>query len=346
VLTGLVVVVLIVIAIAVVEIVALGWNTSDSSKKAGPAAIVSVGTPIDPAFFASGACLAFAPSAGDRHQTVFLDAGHGGIDPGGVGATADGQTIHEADETLPVELDAMALLRAKGYRVVVSRAKASTVLRLGPADTDAGVLSVLGAHDDVAARDVCANDARANILVGIYFDAGGSSQNAGSITAYDADRPFSAANIKLAGLLQADVLADMDAQGWDIPNDGTGPDTSLGSIAGNPADGGLAAAAAAYDHLLLIGPAAAGYFSNPSEMPGAVIEPLYITDPFEGSIANGPTGRRSLRKGSPPPSSNISARRRKSSPVALHDRRTGRSTGAGRIPDPMTSSPRLTGRGP
>jgi N-acetylmuramoyl-L-alanine amidase len=29
----------------------------------------------------------------------------------------------------------------------------------------------------------------------------------------------------------------------------------------------------------------AGYFSTPSQMPGALIEPLFITDPFEGSIA-------------------------------------------------------------
>lgn len=295
--TGLVVVVLIVTAVVVVEIVALSGSQSVPPKEDAPAAASADGTSIDPGFFASGACVAFAPTSGNRHKTVFVDAGHGGTDPGGVGTTAAGQTIYEADETLPVELDAMALLRAEGFRVVVSRTKASTVLRLGPADTDAGVLSILGAHDDVAARDVCANDARANVLVGIYFDAGGSSQNAGSITAYDADRPFSAANIKLAGLLQTDVLAAMNAQGWDIPDDGTGPDTSLGSIAGDPADGGLAAAAAAYDHLLLIGPAATGYFSNPSEMPGAVIEPLYITDPFEGSIANSAHGQMIIAQG-------------------------------------------------
>jgi N-acetylmuramoyl-L-alanine amidase len=54
---------------------------------------------------------------------------------------------------------------------------------------------------------------------------------------------------------------------------------------GDPSGGGLAAAAAAYNHLLLIGPAAPGFFSSPSAMPGAVIEPLYLTDPFEASIA-------------------------------------------------------------
>ncbi len=54
---------------------------------------------------------------------------------------------------------------------------------------------------------------------------------------------------------------------------------------GSPSSSALAARAAAYDHLLLLGPAATGYFSTPSQMPGAVIEPLYLTDPFEGTIA-------------------------------------------------------------
>ena len=74
--------------------------------------------------------------------------------------------------------------------MVVSRTKDSTVLRLGRAEIDAGVLSVLGADDDMAARDVCVKDAAPNILVGIYFDAGGSSQNVGSIAAHNVDRLF------------------------------------------------------------------------------------------------------------------------------------------------------------
>jgi N-acetylmuramoyl-L-alanine amidase len=160
-----------------------------------------------------------------------------------------------------------------------------------------GVLSLQGSHDDVVARDVCANLAHANALVGIYMDAGGSTQDAGSVTVYDADRPFAAANSQLAGLLQTDVLASMNAQGWQIPNDGSQPDTGFGSSVGDPSAGGLAAAAAAYNHLLLIGPAAPGFFTSPSAMPGAVIEPLYLTDPFEGSIAVSPGGQKVIAQG-------------------------------------------------
>jgi len=254
-------------------------------------------TALDPSAFAAGACVAFTPTKGDRHETVFLDAGHGGIDPGGVGTTQSGKAIDEADETLPVELDAMAILRAEGFRVVVSRTKSTTVVRLNATEESGGVLTLQGSHDDVVARDECANDAGARALVGIYFDAGGTAQNAGSLTAYDAVRPFAAQNLMLATLVQNDVLAAMNAQGWGIPNDGVLPDTSLGSYVGDPSSGGIAGAAASYDHLLLLGPALSGYFSNPSQMPGALIEPLYLTDPFEGSIADSKEGQMVIGRG-------------------------------------------------
>jgi len=253
--------------------------------------------PLDATFFADGSCLAFPPTSGDRHETVFLDAGHGGIDPGGVGTTQSGRTIEEATETLPVELQVMQLLRARGYRVVVSRTTATTVLRLAPADVSGGVLSLTGAHDDVAARDVCANDAHARVLVGIYYDAGASAADAGSLTAYDPDRPFAASSLRLATLIQQDTVAAMDAQGWAIPDDGVQTDGSLGSFVGNPDGGGIAGAAASYDHLLLLGPGAPGFFTTPSQMPGAVIEPLYLTDPYEGSIADSPRGQQVIANG-------------------------------------------------
>jgi hypothetical protein len=65
--------------------------------------------------------------------------------------------------------------------------------------------------------------------------------------------------------------------GYAIPDDGVLQDSGLGSA--------LTSAAVAYGHLLLLGPAKAGYFTTPSQMPGALIEPLFVTDPFEASIA-------------------------------------------------------------
>ncbi len=195
---------------------------------------------------ATGACVALSPTHGDNHRTVFLDAGHGGVDPGGVGTTQSGQPIDESAVNLAIELDAANLLRAQGYRVVVSRTSDTTVVRLTQADMSGQYLSVLGVHDDVAARDVCANLAKADALVGIYMDAGASSSNAGSVTLYDTARPFAVANQQLAALLQRNVLAEMNAQGWQIPDDGTQPDSGYGSSVGDPAAGSLAALAASY----------------------------------------------------------------------------------------------------
>jgi N-acetylmuramoyl-L-alanine amidase len=236
----------------------------------------SAGQPVDVSAFSPGACVAFSPTASARHLTVFLDAGHGGLDLGAVGGTESGRTIYEADETLAVELDTMAILRAAGFRVVVSRTRDTSVLRLGPEDVAGGVLTVGGSHADVVARDVCANDAHANVLVGIYFDAR-APFNAGAVTGYDAARAFAAQNLRLAKLLQRDVLAAMNAQGWGVPDGGVQSDVELGSA--------LSSKALSYGHLVLLGPPDPGYVSTPSRMPGALIEPLFITDPFEGSIA-------------------------------------------------------------
>jgi N-acetylmuramoyl-L-alanine amidase len=248
----------------------------------------AAGQPVDPALFSPGACVAFAPTAGNRHETVFLDAGHGGIDPGAVGATQNGTTVAEATVNLPIELDTMAILRAEGYRVVVSRTADTSVTKLTRADVSGGLLTTAGAFADVAARDVCANLAKADVLVGIYMDGGYEGQG-GSVTGYDADRPFSAENLRLATLVQHDVLAAMNAQGWQIPDDGVLQDSGLGSA--------TSAAAEAYGHLLLLGPAQAGYFSTPSMMPGALIEPLYVTDPFEASIAVSAQGQHVIAGG-------------------------------------------------
>ena len=275
---------LVVTAVAAVALVTQSSCASGATLRASSARPLATGRAIDAKYFEPGACVEYPPTSGDRHLTVFLDAGHGGIDPGGVGETQSGQTIEEADETLPVELDAMNLLRAKGFTVVVSRTGAETVIRPLPGDVSGNLFTVQGVHDDVAARDVCANTAKADVLVGIYFDAGGSSYDAGAVTGYDTARPFSAQNLRLATLVQNDVLAAMNAQGWGIPNLGVVDDGQLGGPA-------LSTAAADYGHLLLLGPSDPGWFTTPSEMPGALIEPLFITDPYEGSQAASPSGQ-------------------------------------------------------
>ncbi len=266
-----------------------GHSASRSHVRKPPRRLARAAVPVDASYFEPSACMAYAPTHGNRHLTVFLDAGHGGLDPGSIGRTESGKTIYEARLTLPVELDAMALLRARGFRVVVSRTRDTSVARLTKADVDGNLLTAAGVHADVAARAQCANRGHADALVGIYFDAG-APNNAGSVTGYDAARPFAAKNLRLAKLVQHDVLTAMNRHGWGIPNEGVQLDGGLGSVVN-------AAAGDAYGHLMLLGPAKPGWFNTPSMMPGALIEPLFITDPFEGSIADSSLGQHVIAGG-------------------------------------------------
>lgn len=262
--------------------------SSDSVGGSAVAGNSADGTAVDRTAFSATACRRFAPTSGNRHLTVFLDAGHGGLDPGSVGVTESGKTIDEAKLTLPVELDTMRILRREGFTVVVSRTRNTPVAKLTAADVSDHELTVQGVHANVAARAVCANDAHANILIGIYFDAG-EADNAGSVTGYDAVRTFAAKNLRLATLVQKDVLHAMNAQAWKIPNEGVLKDSELGSE--------VSSRSVSYGHLLLLGPASPGWFDTPSQMPGALIEPLFITDPFEGSIAASAKGQHVIAEG-------------------------------------------------
>jgi hypothetical protein len=91
-------------------------------------------------------------------------------------------------------------------------------------------------------------------------------------------RSFLSQNLRFARLVQQSVVTSFSAAGWQIPDRGIIPD----SAAGTPA---LTPQGAAYGHLMLLGPADPGWFDHPSTMPGALCEPLFLSDPNEAAIA-------------------------------------------------------------
>jgi N-acetylmuramoyl-L-alanine amidase len=227
---------------------------------------------------------------GPAHATVFVDPGHGGVDPGASGTTTDGVTVEEKTLTLATGLDLLVLLRAAGYRVIRARIDDTLLLRPQPGDLAHGTLTITGVHHDLLARVACANAAHATVLVSIHFNAFVNPTVNGAETLYDSARPFRAANLRLALLVQHAVVAQLRAQGWAVPDREVLDDTLAGTPAHSPID-------AAYGHLVVLGPAAPGYLDQPSAMPGVVCEPLFVTHPAEADVAASVQGQQAIAQG-------------------------------------------------
>jgi N-acetylmuramoyl-L-alanine amidase len=230
---------------------------------------------------ASGACMSLSPADGGPGQTVFIDPGHGGLDPGVVGGTA-GHQVLEKDATLAVARRLSDLLRADGYRVVMARTQDTTVLNLTAKDSVMGALTGTAVHRDLLARVACANAAEAAALVSIHFDAFTDPAVGGTGTFYDSARTFSPSNRRLATILQGALVA---ALGTD--DRGVWTDDQLAAPT-------LTSSGSTYGHLIELGPRSAGWVDDPSQMPGVLVEPLFLTNPAEARVASDEAGQQKI----------------------------------------------------
>jgi N-acetylmuramoyl-L-alanine amidase len=230
---------------------------------------------------APGACVGLSPTQAGSGQTVFIDPGHGGLDPGVVGGTAARQVL-EKDATLAVAKRLSDLLRTDGYRVVMARTQDTTVLKLSATDSAMGALTGTAVHRDLLARVACANAAEAAALISIHFDAFTDPAVGGTGTFYDSARTFSAANRRLATTLQAALVA---ALGTD--DRGVWTDDQLAAPT-------LTSSGSMYGHLIELGPKSAGWVDDPSQMPGVLVEPLFLTNPAEARLASDEAGQQKI----------------------------------------------------
>ena len=239
--------------------------------------------------YTSEACRAFAPYGRWNGSTVFLNPGHGGPDPGAVprhGVTADTEKVFTnaiVQETLP-------LFRDAGFRVVLSRTGDSSVARIRPGDLRGGSLTVPAARREIFARTNCANAANADVLVSVHLNANADQSAAGAETLYNTNRDFSARSRTLALRLHDAIVANMRDSGWQIRDRGV---TTDGTGRGEP----HTREPSAYGQLLELGPAAPPWFTQPSRMPGVVIEPLFLTNPDEARRVMTAAGRTAIARG-------------------------------------------------
>lgn len=219
-----------------------------------------------------------AVGSGQLPVLVYIDPGHGGVDVGTQGPTLDGKNVYEKTVSLAIAIRVQRILRADGIGSILSRS-ADALLDLTAADytPDGHLLTPDGLLHDLQNRISRANASGALVLLSIHLNAYTDPAVGGSETFYDADRPFAEDNQRFARLIQNAVASAIRDAGYSSPDRGIAEDTTLQSD-------GFGALGVPYNHLVLLGPPVPGRL-KPTQIPGALSEPLFLSNPSEASLA-------------------------------------------------------------
>jgi N-acetylmuramoyl-L-alanine amidase len=220
-----------------------------------------------------------------RPVIIFLDPGHGGSDPGWGSVHLVGVPA-EKELTLDLAMRTAAYLERDGFQVVLSRTT-DTDVNEPPRDRNRdGCIDV---QDEMIARVERANASGAAVLLSLHFNASpGSPSLGGTMTIFNDKRGFNQQNRRLASLVheaQRQALRDFghEARDWGII-----ADDELNAPSQSECDAG-------YEHFMLLGPAGVNH-PQPSTMPGAIVESLFLTNPREAALAQDDSFRDALAK--------------------------------------------------
>jgi N-acetylmuramoyl-L-alanine amidase len=246
-----------------------------SSRPVAPAPVARP-TPLPTRVAGARARAGSTTGGADQTSLVFLDPGHGGVDFGASGHTRAGAPVAEKNLTLAIALNVARRLRQDGISVALSRTDDS-LPGATPADytADGTMLTPDGVLADLQRRIDRANASGALVLLSIHFNAYSDPAIGGSETFYDAARPFAAQNERFAGLVQSSLIDALRAAGYATPDRGITDDSTLQAES-------LGALQGSYNHLVLLGPAVPGRL-RPSQMPGALSEPMFVSNPEEAT---------------------------------------------------------------
>ncbi len=223
-------------------------------------------------------------SASGKHLTgtVFLDPGHGGVDEGTSGYTSDGTLVTEKTVVLQIALRLAQRLRADGLTVVMSRTTdADPCLTPSDLEADGQTIKVGGVLNDLQCRINKANASHAQVLLSMHMNAYSDPSVSGTETFYDSARTFSGQNQQFAHLVQQRVIDALHAQGYSTPDRGISSDGDVGGES-------LGTLPDSYNHLVMLGPAVPGQL-KPSQMPGALTEIFFLSNPSEATAITDPS---------------------------------------------------------
>lgn len=237
---------------------------------------------------------------GVRAPVVCLDPGHGGPDDGFNPILTDAPPdFTESVLVLQHAWDLEARLKLRGYGVVMTRridtavnadrrdlngdGKTAADDRSDP-DAKPGKNSY-GNLDELQARINVCNEAEADLLVSMHVNGYSTTVPYGPEAWYTKERQFGDKNETFAALAYTSLKEQLTAIGYELPDPERGilPDTALTVDNQN----------ALLKHLVITGPAVKGKV-DPSRMPGAVVESLFISNPVDAEILASPIGREAI----------------------------------------------------
>ncbi|MFM9108772.1 MAG: N-acetylmuramoyl-L-alanine amidase [Chloroflexota bacterium] len=236
-----------------------------------------------------------AADDGPRAPIVCLDPGHGGPDRGfrrgPLGALPE---VEEATLVMEQASDLAARLRARGVAVVLTRER-DTGPNPGLADVNGdgktAADDVSGSMryatlDDIQARiDIC-NAARADLLVSMHVNGYTTQKPFGYETWFTRERPFGNRSATFATLAYAHLKEQLRAIGYVLdPEDerGVNPDTAANVVMDH----------SLYKHFIITGPEVPGAV-DPSRMPGAIVEALFVSNDGDASVLVSPEGANAI----------------------------------------------------
>lgn len=236
----------------------------------------------------------------DSNFLVCIDPGHGGWDFGyeRTNPSEFGPPwYNEAEITLPLSLLLRDELESRGIAVVMTRESAGAVNWQNlDVDGDGRVFDgtpqgrVAALRDELQARINICNEAGADIMISIHLNGIDNVSVNGYEVYYNSQRPFADRNIDLATFIYREMSASFAEVGFETTGRGTKDDLDLS--ADTHEFGGE-------QFLVMIGPEVVKpeYTIQPTNMPGVIIETLFISNTNDATFILNPANQKVLVEG-------------------------------------------------
>jgi N-acetylmuramoyl-L-alanine amidase len=219
-----------------------------------------------------------------RGEVICLDPGHGGSDRGYTRENAGGApAMEEAPINLDIALQVKDRLEQLGFTVVMTRTRDADVNASGSdvngdGQTGANQSELAAAErakaiDELQARINVCNEANAELLLSIHINGYPDSTVSGYETWYSSSRPFEGQNKLIATLIFDEMGKAFAAGGYNVEERQVRDDAT--ADIGGSRD--------VFDQYVITGPAQPGSVVA-SEMPGAIIESLFISSHSDAAI--------------------------------------------------------------